>query len=129
MNSASQQRRVTVIVLGTTGTGKSEYLNGYLQQQCFQACANPQSVTLVTSSNEQFIDGYLRTGIDTQSLQDTQNTDAPHVKQMTEFLKQGSHGVNAVVLIINSQQPRYDEGTENFVVKWTNLSWWDKIEV
>jgi hypothetical protein len=129
--SAHHQQRVTVAVIGQTGAGKSQFLNGYLQRQCFQACANPNAVTLVTSSDQQLVNGCLRTGIDTQGLDDTQGVDAAHVQQMVQFLKAWPHGVNAFALVINGQHDRFDGGTQKLVklinTFFNDPTFWDHV--
>jgi hypothetical protein len=121
MTALQTPRRVTLAVIGQTGAGKSQFLNGYLQTNCFQACADPNAVTLITSSNEKLIQDErtclqcLRTAIDTQGLDDTRGVDAAHVQQMVEFLKNWRHGVNAFALIINGQHDRFDGGTQKLV--------------
>jgi hypothetical protein len=124
-------QRVTVAVIGQTGAGKSQFLNGYLQQQLFQACADPKAVTLVTSAQEKLIDGCLRTGIDTQGLDDTQGVDAAHVQQMVQFLKAWTHGVNAFALVINGQADRFDAGTQKLVklinTFFNDPTFWDHV--
>jgi hypothetical protein len=115
MTVPSQQLEVTLAVIGQTGAGKSQFLNGYLQKASFKACADPHAVTLVTSSSENKVNGCLRRGIDTQGLDDTQGVDAAHVQQMVTFLKGWVHGVNAFALVINGQHDRFDAGTQKLV--------------
>jgi predicted GTPase len=131
MPAIHQQQRVTVAVIGQTGAGKSQFLNGYLQRRCFQACANPNAVTLVTSADQQLVNGCLRTGIDTQGLDDTQGVDAAHVQQMVQFLKAWPHGVNAFALVINAQHDRFDAGTQKLVklinTFFNDPTFWDHV--
>jgi hypothetical protein len=115
MTAVSQSHRVTLTVLGQTGAGKSEFLNGYLHKQAFKACADPNAVTLVTTSSENIVDGHLRTAIDTQGLDDTRGVDAAHVQQMVTFLKNWPHGINAFALVINGQDGRFNLGTQKLV--------------
>jgi predicted GTPase len=115
MSNRPQGFRATVAVIGQTGAGKSQFLNGYLQQESFQACPNPKAVTLITSAAENTVQGCLRTGIDTQGLDDTQGVDAEHVQQMVRFLKEWPHGVNVFALVINGQHDRFDAGTQKLV--------------
>jgi hypothetical protein len=128
---ARPQQRVTVTVMGQTGAGKSQFLNGLLRGNYFNACANPSAVTLVTSAQENSIDGILRTGIDTQGLDDTQGVDAAHVQQMVQFLKAWTHGVNAFALVINGQADRFDAGTQKLVklinTFFNDPTFWDHV--
>jgi hypothetical protein len=137
MTARQTPRRVTLTVIGQTGAGKSQFLNGYLQANCFQACADPEAVTLVTSSNESLIRDEktgiqcLRTAIDTQGLDDTRGVDAAHVQQMVEFLKAWRHGVNAFALVINGQHDRFDGGTQKLVklinTFFNNPTFWNHV--
>jgi hypothetical protein len=137
MTAPQTPRRVTLAVIGQTGAGKSQFLNGYLQTNCFQACADANSVTLLTSSNENLIRDKktgiqcLRTAIDTQGLDDTTGVDAAHVQQMVEFLKNWRHGVNAFAIIINGQHDRFDGGTQKLVTLinnfFNNPTFWNHV--
>jgi hypothetical protein len=137
MSRGSIPSRVTLTVIGQTGAGKSQFLNGYLQRECFKAGSSPRAVTLLTNSAENNITcartgvTYLRTGIDTQGLDDTQGVDAVHVQQMVGFLKAWPHGVNAFALVINGQADRFDAGTQKLVKLihsfFNNPSFWDHV--
>jgi GTPase SAR1 family protein len=128
----SQPRRVTFGVLGQTGAGKSQLLNAWLKNlEAFKASASADSVTALTSSSENEIDGILRTGIDTQGLDDTHGVDEAHIQQMVLFLNKWAPGVNAFALVINGQADRFDLGTQR-LVKLVNTffgdpSFWDHV--
>jgi hypothetical protein len=107
--------RQTVLAFGTTGHGKSEFLNAYLQKQVFAVSDDPKSCTCLTSSSDNVVSLDLRTGIDTQGIDDSEGMDEPHVQQMVNFLKAWPHGVNAFALVINGQAPRFDQGTQKLV--------------
>jgi hypothetical protein len=108
-------RRTTVVAFGITGHGKSEFLNAYLQKWFFTVSDDPKSCTVSTSWAENIVSLDLRTGIDTQGLDDSEGIDAANVQQMVSFLKAWPYGVNAFALVINGQSSRFDQGTQRFV--------------
>jgi hypothetical protein len=124
--------RVTLAAIGRTGVGKSEFLNGYVQKPgAFKACADPKSVTKLTSSTENNLAACLRTAIDTQGLDDSEGIDAAHIQQMVAFLTAWPHGVNAFALVINGQDDRFDAGTQKIVklldTFFNNPTFWDHV--
>jgi hypothetical protein len=74
--------------------------------------------------------GVLRTGIDTQGIDDTQGVDAEHVQQMVSFLKAWNHGVNAFAIVINVHADRFDQCTRNLIKLihqfFNNSRFWDQ---
>jgi hypothetical protein len=108
-------RRTTVLAFGATGNGKSEFLNAYLQRQAFAVSDGPRSCTSQTNSSENIVSLDLRTGVDTQGIDDSEGVDAANVQQMVAFLKAWPHGVNAFALVINGQAGKFDQGTQKIV--------------
>jgi predicted GTPase len=123
--------RLTLAVIGQTGAGKSELLNAYLQNRAFVTSDEPDSCTGETSASENRVLGVLRTGIDTQGIDDTQGVDAAHVQQMVAFLKDWDHGVNAFAIIINAHADRFDQGTQKLIKLvhqfFNNPRFWDQV--
>jgi GTP-binding protein EngB required for normal cell division len=124
-------KRLTVAAMGQTGAGKSEFLNAYLQKAAFKVCDDPDSCTMVTSADENLVLGILRTGIDTQGIDDTQGVDAEHVQQMVSFLKDWDHGVNVFVIVINVHADKFDQGTRKLIKLihqfFNNPRFWDQV--
>lgn len=126
--------RVTVVAFGQTGAGKSEFLNAYLRRaSAFETDSTPDSVTFRTSSQESFVDGVTRIGIDTQGIDDTNGIDSAHVQQMVEFLRAYQHGVNTFALVINGQADRFDAGTKKMVKIlhnfFNNSDFWNHVAI
>jgi hypothetical protein len=108
-------RRTTVLAFGATGHGKSEFLNAYLQRQAFAVSDDPKSCTSRTNSSENIVSLDLRTGVDTQGIDDSEGIDGANVQQMVAFLKAWPRGVNAFALVINGQAGKFDQGTQKIV--------------
>jgi hypothetical protein len=64
-------------------------------------------------------DSNLRTGIDSPGLDDSEGFDADHIQQMVQFLRLWTHGVNAFVIVLNGQDDKFDEQTQQ-LVKFVN---------
>jgi predicted GTPase len=124
-------KRVTLAVTGQTGAGKSALLNAYLQRDAFEVWDNPQSCTGRTSASENLVLNVLRTGIDTQGLDDTKGIDEEHVQQMVAFLKEWDHGVNVFAIVINVHADRFDQGTQKLVKLlhqfFNNPRFWNQV--
>jgi hypothetical protein len=124
-------RRTTVLAFGTTKQGKSEFLNAYLQKQAFEASDDPKSCTRLTSASDNRVSRDTRPVIDTPGLNDSEGVDAAHVQQMVSFLKAWRHGVNAFVLVISGQAPRFDQGTQKLVKIldsfFNDSTFWDHV--
>lgn len=125
---------VTVMAIGETGVGKSENGNAFLQNKnAFEANSRPQACTFKTSAKRSKINGIMRYYIDTQGLASTDNLNAQYVQQMVEFLKNWDRGVNAIFIILNIQNPRFDSGIQKmlkFVNEFFNNSnFWNQTGV
>ena len=82
------EKRVTIMVTGETGCGKSNSGCAFLQnEEVFEKDSRPDSKTFETIAKSNVIDGYTRYFIDTQGLESTDNKDALYIQQMIEFLK------------------------------------------
>ena len=111
---------VTIMAIGETGAGKSQNGNGFLQMNnAFEANSKPQACTFRTSAKSNTINGIIRYYIDTQGLASSDNLNAQYVQQMVGFLKNWDHGVNAVYIVINVQNPRFDSGIQK-MLKFVN---------
>lgn len=63
-------RKVVLMVIGDTGTGKSSFGNLYLGRPAFKESDSPAPVTLESTSASSVVDGITRTVIDTEGLSD-----------------------------------------------------------
>ena len=113
MNSEND---VTVLVVGDTGAGKSQNGCAFLQKNgMFEANSKPQSCTYKTSAQSRTINGIRRNYIDTQGLEAHDGLDAEYIQQMVSFLKEWKKGINAFFLVINGQNPRFDQGIQKMI--------------
>jgi hypothetical protein len=110
------ESKCTILTIGKTGVGKSEFGNAYLRDdKAFKTDDSINAVTFKTSAQERIIDGIKRICIDTQGLEDSQGKDAILVQQMVQFLREWQKGVNAIAIIINGQEPYFDRGTQKLI--------------
>lgn len=110
------EKRVTIMVTGETGCGKSNSGCAFLQnEEAFEKDSRPDSKTFETIAKSNVIDDYTRYFIDTQGLESTDNKDAFYIQQMIEFLKKWTLGVNAFFIVINSQQPRFTSSIQTMI--------------
>ena len=99
----------TVVVIGSTGDGKSTFLNAFVgSKNTFEEGIGANSVTQKT---EKKLCRLQETGeelmlCDTQGLSDSQGLDNNHIKQMVEELKTLDH-LNMVVIVINGTNVRF----------------------
>lgn len=106
---------VTICCIGETGVGKSEVGNAFCQKYLFPADCKPNSCTFETCARSNIVNDMKRYYIDTQGLQSSENCDAKHIQQMVEFLKNWTHGINAFFIVINIQNPRFDQGIQKLL--------------
>lgn len=107
---------VTTLAIGESGVGKSQFGCGFLQiDDAFETNSSPDSCTYKTSSQSNKINGITRHFIDTQGLASTDGLDASYIQQMIEFLLSWKLGVNAFFIIINIQNPKFDQGIQRLI--------------
>jgi GTPase SAR1 family protein len=102
------EERVTLVAIGSTGSGKSSALNAYLQKQVFISQNPSKSVTNTTSHCESTVDGVIRCGIDTPGRGDSQGKEREQLLEMAKFLQNYQFGVNEFAIVMNGQSPRFD---------------------
>ena len=107
--------RLYVGVTGEFSSGKSTFLNAYLQRNAFQSSDSPDSCTKITSVESNVINNKILKAIDTPGIKDTDNTDQENVKQLVEFLLNYEDGVNAVAIVLNGQNDKFTKDTEKFI--------------
>ena len=99
----------TAIVIGETGAGKSYNSNAIIQKNnAFVTGSTPDSVTFETSAQYNYINGKKIYMIDTQGMKSSDSCDSRYIRQMVDFLKNWSYGINAFYIVMNSQNPRFD---------------------
>jgi len=130
--------QATTVAIGQTGAGKSCFLNSHLgipqeSAAAFATSDGTESQTQKTEMKENLVDGFIKRAVDTQGLDDTKGLDQKNVQQMVQFLRAYPHGVNCVVLVINSQADRLDEGTKKLIRLMNNLfnnpNFWNHVAI
>ncbi|KAK8843809.1 hypothetical protein M9Y10_024883 [Tritrichomonas musculus] len=108
---------VTIMAIGKSGVGKSQNGCAFLQNpNAFETDSSPDSCTYKTSAQSNIINEIKRFYIDTQGLQSTDGLDAEYIKQMIDFLKQWENGINAFYIVINIQNPKFDDGVQKMLL-------------
>lgn len=108
---------VTALVIGESGTGKSQNGWGFLQKNdVFETNSSPDSCTYRTSAQSNTVNGITRYYIDTQGLSDPEQKDAEYIQQMVEFLKNWKLGINSFLIMLNIQSPRFDAGIKQMIM-------------
>jgi predicted GTPase len=105
----------TLAVFGTTGVGKSELLNAWLQAQLFEVSDGMESQTQMTAARERRVSGVVWRGIDTPGLGDSRGRDGQNLKQMAQFFQDLQGGVNAFAIVLNFQSPRFEQMTQKML--------------
>ena len=94
-----------------TGTGKSSVSNCILNKEKFKVSADVDSQT---SETRGALGSWFDNNkdpvivIDTPGFGDSKNRDTQHIARMVFSLKQVGY-VNTFLIVLNSQQPRFDE--------------------
>jgi GTPase SAR1 family protein len=115
------KQTLTVLLLGQTGAGKSEFGNAYLRNKsAFVASNDADSCTQNTICRENEVDGIIRCAIDTPGFGDSDGKDPEHIQKMVDFLKNYNKGVVAIALVIQVFQYRVDQHLKN-VIKELNI--------
>lgn len=104
-----QKNIVTILALGLSGHGKSEFGNGFLQNnEAFQSSDECDSCTLKTNVKSNLVDSSIRFFIDTQGFQSSDGNDEKYRQDMVTTLNQMNLAINAFFIVINVQNPRVD---------------------
>lgn len=107
---------VTVMAIGETGVGKSQNGCAFLQSKdAFIASSNPDSCTTKTCAQNSIINGITRYYIDTQGWKSSDGLDGENIEQMVQFLKEWEHGINAIYIMINVQDPRFTQSIQKMM--------------
>jgi predicted GTPase len=109
----SKEARPVVVVIGSTGTGKSSLCNilcGHPTGQRFMVWEKADSCTNITTKH---IEKWFGTGsefvlIDTPGLGDSKGRDSVHIAEMVDKLKETDY-INAFIIVFNGANSRLDE--------------------
>ncbi|EDR28672.1 hypothetical protein, conserved [Entamoeba dispar SAW760] len=95
-----------LVVIGSTGNGKSALCNFILKKSFFKESNNPQSVTKETIGSYGEGDRQDVFVIDTPGLQDSEGRGKQYMDQMVEYIKQ-QKGLQAIVVVLDINQDRF----------------------
>ena len=115
-NSEKEKDIKKVLILGSTGTGKSALCNSliceeermkklFIESEKFDSCtpyANPQKVTWFDNQ------GQFRL-IDTPGFNDSYENDNEHISKLVDVLKDSEITLNTFIIVLNGANPRLDE--------------------
>lgn len=115
-------KSVTILVIGDTGVGKSQFGNAFLQNdEAFMVSDLPCSETYKTCSQSNVINNTTINYIDTPGLNSSDGYDSYYIQEMIEFLKKWELGINAIGLLINIQNPRFSLDTQKLIQLYNNF--------
>lgn len=108
-------RNVSIMVIGETGTGKSQFGDAYLMKKAFDASSLPESCSPKTISCNNIINDTCFHYIDNPGFFSSDNLDSLHTLEMVEFLKKWKIGINAFFIMLNIQCPRFSQSTKQMI--------------
>jgi hypothetical protein len=109
---------VTCVLIGDTGSGKSEFGNRYLNSSPFESGDTPEPVTLEPKVGSTVIDGFTRYVIDTEGHADGNSVSSTQIQKLAKFLKGWKKGVNGVCVVLNGQHDRFSQGIKD-TLRWS----------
>ena len=107
--------KVTVLLAGDTGTGKSSFGNYYLGVNVFQASDSINPVTLEAIPRSNRIGDCIRTVIDTEGLNDGQSINAVQIQNLAHTVKNYEDKIHAIVVVLNGQYDRFSQGVKDII--------------
>jgi predicted GTPase len=94
-------RKVTVVVIGTTGNQKSSFGNRYCRANVFPAEDSTTPVTRDPQARSSTIDGVVRQVIDTEGHADGNSISSVQIQKLAVFMRDWPDGVNGVAVVLN----------------------------
>ena len=128
-------RKVTVVVFGHVGNGKSTLCNTLIGDNTgasFRESPNPEEETIETIGKSGSFDGVLVCAIDTPGYGGGEGNTAKHIVNMANFIIHNTE-VQVFILVLNYQAPKLDEDLRNFFQLITGMypgkPWLDHLAV
>ena len=125
--------RITILAFGGTCSGKSSFGNAYLNKNAFETSISLDPCTKSICSAENIVNGKLRTYIDSPGFNDPGGVDSEHIEQIVDFLRNRKNGINAVGIVINGQDPKFDQNIQkllkmlDFSFGDNNVCFWNSV--
>jgi hypothetical protein len=114
-----------MLMIGNTGAGKSALGNRILSLKGasqFVEYEGAESGTNITESKTSTWNATDCCITDTPGLNSSEGIDAPHMKQMVEYIKENlKKGIHGFILVFNSQSPRFDESLKKMIRLYISL--------
>ena len=114
-NNHNNNKEVSILLIGDTGTGKSTFGNYYLKEQVFEENDSEEPVTTEVVCKSKPVDGYQRYVIDTEGLNDGQSINAVQIQNLAKFMKSYDRGINVIAIILNGQYDRFSQGVKDII--------------
>jgi predicted GTPase len=109
--------KVTVLLVGTTGDGKSAFANRYLEEEAFETNDSPDPVTLEPQARSSRVDDVVRQVIDTEGHADGNSISSQQIQKLAAFVRDWRDGVNGIAVVLNGQADRFSQGAKD-TLRW-----------
>lgn len=100
--------KVAIMAIGETGAGKSQLGNAFLQMENSFPTNNNFINCAKAYMKHNTIDGITRYFIDTQGVDSNDEFEKEYSQELISFLKNLEFGINAFFIVINAQNPRFN---------------------
>lgn len=126
IKKTDESNKLKVLVLGSTGSGKSSFCNTLIADNSRLKYLESEKLTSFTSHTVSHnVTWFDKDGeftlIDTPGMNDTEGFDSLHLDGMVEHLKKIIVTLNAFVLTINGSNPRLDDSIKSMLKSFAEM--------
>ncbi|BFU25483.1 AIG1 family/50S ribosome-binding GTPase, putative [Entamoeba histolytica] len=107
-------KQTKLLILGSTGDGKSTLGNFILKKNVFKESNDPKSETKQTLGSYGEGDRRDVFVIDTPGLQDSEGMERKYMNQMVDYIKE-QKGLQAIVIVLNFNQDRFAQNIKTMI--------------